>query len=99
MIIFTNMIVLSGGTFQQSIFHNVWILNARLNAKTLGQVGNSVVSCKNIVSIESWLSMCTFKEVETFGYHIYFRKVYVACPFKCFMYFLLELLSWNACNV
>jgi len=54
---------------------------------------DNVMSCKNIVSIEGWLSMCTFKEVEAFGYHICFGKVYVALPFMCFIYFLLELLS------
>jgi len=54
------------------------------------------VSYENIVSIEGWLSMCTLKEVEAFGYHICFGKVYVEIPFMCFMYFLLELLSWNA---
>jgi hypothetical protein len=56
------------------------------------------MSCKNIISIEGWLSMCTFKEVEAFGYHICFGKFYVAVPFKCLMYFLLELLR-NVYNV
>jgi hypothetical protein len=57
------------------------------------------MSYQNIVSIEVWLSMCTLKEVEAFGYHICFGKVYVEIPFMHFMYFLLELLSWNAYNV
>jgi hypothetical protein len=57
------------------------------------------VSYENIVSIEGWLSTCTLKEVEAFGYHICFGKVYVEVPFMCFMYFLLELLNWNAYNV
>jgi hypothetical protein len=57
------------------------------------QVGNSKASCKNKISIEGWLSMCTLKEVEAFGYHICFGRVYLAIPLMCFMYFLLELLS------
>jgi hypothetical protein len=51
------------------------------------------VSYENIVSSEGWLSTCTLKEVEAFGYHICFGKVYVEVPFMCFMYFLLELLN------
>ncbi len=81
------------GHSKQGMFHNVWILNARWNARTLKQVGNSRTRCKKIISIEGWLSMCTLKEVEAFGYPYMFWKSLRCNPIDVFHVFPIGVIK------